>query len=792
MGIICQLCNEKEQRGNRNKIGEVRVPNTNTNQSQNRNNSQINNNIKDSNNNNKNSDMFSENVDIIDDKKLDKKINEKVYIINNTVEGNDINNEDREKINSEEQINKKKEEEIKEKKKKEFEKIKEKYKELYMENFVDFNMHEIYILNQPIILSQLNNDLEEINNSLNFSIKDIEIKEEITKIINENNQEYNQLKTNIKNISDNISNIKNIYDEINKKIENKDKLIDSIQKELNEIENKKLENIDIIDNKFQDLENIIKDLEKDIKKYNNILEEINNDTGNAETQIEDYRIKVERFLNIIIKESKTNFQKVDKKFIEDSMLVFIKENRKENFKSKLIFQEEGKESARTPTLLYKNWNEKCYIYDNYDIHEINFQLKAIGLPGRIKLNNGSIGLNLDSSIEIMEFKINGQESKPEYRNYTIRFKISLGNEESINIFLKYKESPLFDELSTGQKKLINFYKYKFYGVKKYVQEQNAKFSLFNKSGFKIISFDNIFMQKTNENEYIWGGKVPLGGIRTLVIMSKPEGNFIFEIKYKLEDIYKNPLKNEKLIIPNFFENGNNNIKTLIHKSEQTKLIEKNEITKKYEAKFINLKEHFAELSFTWKFSNKYKTEWKCDLTDQEVEEKIPKDFKENKEKFKAKAEEIIRNYNLNHKDDPIQVIDAAKIGKWIKDNIQYDDKYKKRYEINASEILQKKIGANFHFTQLFNALMYSLGYKCIFVFGYNIEKNCFCDEKNGHSWSLIKINDKWIPFDATCGFLTSKLPITHVFCSYYMEMAKNEGSENVMISEAKVHGSLSD
>ena len=118
MGIICQLCNEKEQRGNRNKIGEVRVPNTNTNQSQNRNNSQINNNIKDSNNNNKNSDMFSENVDIIDDKKLDKKINEKVYIINDTVEGNDINNEDREKINSEEQINKKKEEEIKEKKKK--------------------------------------------------------------------------------------------------------------------------------------------------------------------------------------------------------------------------------------------------------------------------------------------------------------------------------------------------------------------------------------------------------------------------------------------------------------------------------------------------------------------------------------------------------------------------------------------------------------------------------------------------------------------------------------------------
>ena len=164
---------------------------------------------------------------------------------------------------------------------------------------------------------------------------------------------------------------------------------------------------------------------------------------NIQEKINNYRNIIQNLINKIIEESENNFKNVDEKFIKNSMLIFSKENPEDIFKSKLLFNNNAKEGKTyKPILLYKNWNEKCYIYNDYDIHEINFELKAIGLPGRICLNNGSIGLSMDTSIEILELQIDGKETKSEYKNYTIRSRINLGNEQSNLVYLKYKESPL--------------------------------------------------------------------------------------------------------------------------------------------------------------------------------------------------------------------------------------------------------------------------------------------------------------------------------------------------------------
>ena len=682
-------------------------------------------------------------------------------------------------------------------KKKKFEKEKLKYNNIY-NNFLDNSNHNT--IDYQILLDKLNIDLEEINNSLNMSIKGLKIQEEISKIINEQNIVYDNLKQDIKTISNNISNLTNIYEGLVDKIKTKNNIIENIQQKIDEI--KDIENSNnilsilketngIISDKLNELDNIIKDIENEIKSYNTKKEDINKDIVNIQEKINNYRNVIQNLINKIIEESENDFKNVDEKFIKNSMLIFSKENPEDIFKSKLLFNNNVKEGKTyKPILLYKNWNEKCYIYNDYDIHEINFELKAVGLPGRICLNNGSIGLSMDTSIEIMELQIDGKETKSEYKNYTIRFRINLGNEQSNLVYLKYKESPLLANLSEGEKKERNFYRCNYYGIKKYVQNQTAKFTLVNQSDFEIINFDENFLIKENENIYKWGGIVPIDGKRTIVRMSKPEGKFIFEIKEKIENIEQKSIINEKLIVPFYLEGGNNNIIKIVSSSQQTNQIIKNEKTKNYEVNFINIKENIGIFSIKSEFI--CKGEWKCELTDEEIESEIPKDFKENKNIFKKMANNIIKEYNEEHKKDLIEVTDMAIIGKWIKNNIKYDINYLKKLEITAIETLENKIGSHYHITQLYNALIFSLGYKCIYISGFIPNKSNMYNENDSHSWSLIKVNDKWLPFDATCGIFTGKLPITHVFKSYFIKKVNKEGSDNVKIRDTEIHGKILD
>ena len=81
----------------------------------------------------------------------------------------------------------------------------------------------------------------------------------------------------------------------------------------------------------------------------------------------------------------------------------------------------------------------------------------------------------------------------------------------------------------------------------------------------------------------------------------------------------------------------------------------------------------------------------------------------------------------------------------------------------ATETLYERKGVCHHITKLFNALMYSLGYQVIYILGYAIDINKSFSINDSHAWSLIKINGKWLPFDATNGIFSGKLPVTHVY-----------------------------
>ena len=158
------------------------------------------------------------------------------------------------------------------------------------------------------------------------------------------------------------------------------------------------------------------------------------------------------------------------------------------------------------------------------------------------------------------------------------------------------------------------------------------------------------------------------------------------------------------------------------------------------------------------------------MADEEIDKNIPEKDKECKEQLKTIAESIISNYNENNKDNHFELLDYMKIALWVYHNIKYDKKYRGEEEFTAMDIFEMKKGVCHHFTRLCNALLYSLGYKVIYVSGYawvynNVDIGCFTN----HAWSIIKIDDKWYPFDSTWGIVLGKLPVSHIFFTLFWD-----------------------
>ena len=462
----------------------------------------------------------------------------------------------------------------------------------------------------------------------------------------------------------------------------------------------------------------------------------------------------------------------------------IYSNEPTETKNENIILEEKKQE-----LLRKNWNEKCYIFNDYDIHDINYELKAVGLPEGTYFNSASNGFYLDTLIEIIEFEINGKKSEYKYDNYQLKFDIILYNLEENKIHLKYKQSPLYDKLTEGELKLRKIYKSDFYGISPNIKGQKAKFTLINKSDYEIVNFRDLIFIKTKSREYTWAGKVPQEGKRTIVYMSKNQVQFNYEISYRIESATNKPIKRAKLLVPYSFKGGNNKILNFEYTSSQTKDIKLNKNNKEYEINFKDISQNFGEFFLKGKLINTCKGGWFCDLTDKEIEENTPEDIKKDKEKLKEIANKIIENYDKIHEKENIQVKDLVKNGKYIKENVQYDINYKGKTDMSAFEIWNKKVGVCHHFTKLFNGLAYSLGYKCIYASGYAIKENDFFSINNTHSWSLIKIDEEWLPFDATWGIFTGKLPVCHIFENYFPKGIRASGID-IKIKEMKVQGNF--
>ena len=309
-----------------------------------------------------------------------------------------------------------------------------------------------------------------------------------------------------------------------------------------------------------------------------------------------------------------------------------------------------------------------------------------------------------------------------------------------------------------------------------------------------MNFEEDFLIKNeknkNESEYIWGGKVPLGGKQTRVSFTRKKAKWNAKLYFKY---YQKNGSNINLFgynIKTLFIGGNNNIIDLKIYSPQTKDISLDEVNRKYVVKYNN--QNKFELIENLIFENKSKPGWNIDWTDEEVEKEMPKQDVRDKAKLKVIAQKIIKEFDEKHKNSEFEYYDFMKIAEWVYKNIKYDLFYSGKTELTALDIYNKKAGVCHHFTRLSNALLYSLGYKVGYIIGIPAEDLKFDMKNSLHAWSIIKIGNIWYPFDSTWGIYKGKVPITHIFIragEFYLLSYFANGDTSKIAGEEKLTGS---
>ena len=656
-------------------------------------------------------------------------------------------------------------------------------------------------------IDKVNNEIQNLDN--NFSINN----PNINLNLNDGKQIFEEICVKVEILSSSLIDLKDVYfgsktflvfenilRNIYKNLEKIDKKEYyneySLNKILNEIKRsiEELQSICFLaDEKFNEFKNKNSLIEKQIKELKDIQKKYKNENIKRNESIRQSLIQSinnqNNDNNNIVNNNNDNNFNFDNIPISESLFIKPKGSKEELYKTINLFsKEKDVSSSKTPKLLEKNWHEICYVYDDYDIYDVNFILKAVGLSNNSSFQDYSFKVKINCEIELLT--VNEKKIKYNKKTYMVNFKINLKNLETAKIHIKYKHLKNKD---SSEKIILNYDEY--YGITSKVNKNCVgKYILILKGNFDIMDFENEFFIKNeknkNESEYIWGGKIPSGGKQTRVYFTRKKTKWNAKIYL---NYYQ---KNGKFIdrfgyyINTLYIGGNNNIIDLKISSPQTKKIYLNEQGRKYTVEFE--RNNKFEVTENLIFENSSKPGWNIELTDEELEKEMPKEDIRDKAKLKSIAQKIIKEFDEKHKNSEFVYSDFMKIAEWVNNNIKYDLSYVGKTQLTALNIYNKKVGVCHHFTRLSNALLYSLGYKVAYVTGIPAEDLKFNMKNDFHAWSIVKVGNIWYPFDSTWGIYKGKVPITHIFLearnSYLFTIYTSSTKDLIM--EEQMFGSL--
>ena len=546
----------------------------------------------------------------------------------------------------------------------------------------------------------------------------------------------------------------------------------------------------------------LKNLYKIFEEDKNKREKIRKDNIKKKLNIKEINNRINNRNNNYANKYKLINREKDKQkkdLLGESFLMKIKdrESKLELFKSKNVFQQNNENNAieeyiQEAQLIKKNYRKICYIYDDYDICDIFYDLKAIGLKNGEYYNKGFQSFPHERIIVIQKFEINGKSQPYTHKKNLLEYKMNLKNLGTLKMHIVYKSSKnknFFTKDELNQRKL---YRNEYYSLDKSLSGQKAKISLILKGNYDIVNFSEFFLIRNNNNkneiEYMWGGTVPYGGLETIVMFSKREATWNFVNPVKLSSNYY--IRDTTLKVLAEFVGGNIEIIDIKATSPQSDNCSLDEQGRRYVVHFFNTQSTQVVFNIEGIFKNKCKGEWEVDLTDEEIEDLMPQEDRICKEQLRIIAKNIINEFDKKNKNNDFEFHDYMKIGLWVYKNIKYDINYKGKSEYSAIDIYNMKKGVCHHFTKLSNALLYSLGYQVLYVTGYAIKNSINFKMNDFHAWSLIKINNKWYPFDSTWGILTGKLPVGHIFSSFFKGSIHYQGTDSVNFKGYEINGTF--
>jgi hypothetical protein len=423
------------------------------------------------------------------------------------------------------------------------------------------------------------------------------------------------------------------------------------------------------------------------------------------------------------------------------------------------------------------------------MYDVYFILKAVGLSKNSTFEKGSFSLKSNSTVNLLT--VNDKKTEFKKYSYRIEFKINLKNLQTAKIHIKYKHFKNKDYSSKDlAERKLNCYNY--YGISSKTNPKlMGKFILILKGNLDIIDFEDNFFVKNeknkNESEYVWGGKVPSEGKETRITFTRKKAMWNTNIYIKTSS-GNNRINSFHYNVKTKFFGGNNNIISLDYSSPQTKNIYLDEENRQFIAEYKNKNKFEFNLNLIIENNSKGLD---VDLTDDQVVAQMPKEDVRDKEQLKVIAKKIIQDFDKEHKNSEFEYYDFMKIGKWVKDNIKYNYSYTGKHELTAMDIYKKRAGVCHHFTRLSNALLFSLGYKVAYILGYVVQGGISFSYDDCHAWSVIKIGNKWYPFDSTWGLLKGKVHISHVFSNIGLRGCFHYTSSGYNISfDTKIQGKL--
>ena len=675
--------------------------------------------------------------------------------------------------------------------------LKEKCNKFYK----DMNGLKTIIDNYKTFLNETNQKMNDFNERLNISLIDVN-----NGVNSEGNRKLEEIYLQIDNISIPLVELDEILFNIKKIFgDNIENLLKEIRENLMIIDQKNyndenhLNNINKkISHNIEEVQNVIFIFEENKKNFddkNKIIEKKVDDLKKNLELIDRRRRENRSHINNPNEDNNNNNRIENNRGFDTAQSFLFKEkDLSEMYDSRYVFSEREEDMIENyidePKLIRKNWHEICYIYDDYDIHDIYYDIKAVGLSRNSFFPLCSHGFNYEKDIEIDSLTLNGEPARYSQNGHSITFKINLHNSQIAKVHIIYKEYMNDNILSNQEREHRQIYRNEYYGIHKSLQGQMAKFSLILKGNFDIVNFKNYFLTRNkknlNEKEYFWAGVVPYEGKMTLITLSKNKAVWTFSVTLTIRSNYN--LNRTAIAVPIEFIGGNNEIINIKYSSPQTRDIFLDQENRQYVIKYRNVHNNIGEFTIEGQLENKSSGEWEVDLTDDEIERKIPEEDKLCKPQLRIIATKIIEEFDKKNKNSEFEFLDYMKIALWVKKNITYDLNYAGRHEMTAIDIYNQRIGVCHHFTKLSNALLYSLGYKVIYIVGYACTNSKEFNTDSGHAWSLIKVNNKWYPFDSTWGIVSGKLPITHIFSCFFNKQWKMTGIDYAQFERSNARG----